>query len=113
VETLLHLAKQGHEIYYVTARAREYGERTMEWMAANRFPVDPEKFFCGMEDHEKAAVIQDLNLDYYVDDKPAVLNTLKHLPLRLFVKHQPYNRHLNLLRIREWPQLLEFLRQQP
>lgn len=104
VETLQMLADEGHEIYYVTARDKEFGERTMAWMADNRFPVEPGKFYCGMADHEKADVIRKLNLDAYVDDKPAVLNTLIHLPLRLFVKHQPYNVHLNLRRIREWPQ---------
>ena len=111
VETLRMLAAEGHEIYYVTAREKEFGERTMAWLAERGFPVDDGKFHCGMADHEKAGIIRQLNLDFYVDDKPAVLNTLMRMPLRLFVKHQPYNVHLNLRRIREWPQFLEYIRQ--
>ena len=32
VETLQRLEEEGHEIYYITARPKEHGERTMEWM---------------------------------------------------------------------------------
>ena len=32
VETLQKLDREGHEIYYITARPKEHGQRTMEWM---------------------------------------------------------------------------------
>ena len=39
VETLQELEKKGHEIYYITARPKEHGERTKEWLKENGFPV--------------------------------------------------------------------------
>ena len=31
VETLQELERQGHEIYYITARPKEHGEQTKKW----------------------------------------------------------------------------------
>lgn len=108
-ETLQRLEKEGHEIYYITARPKEHGERTMEWMIQNGFPVQKDKFFYGMNDEEKIHIIKDLQLDYYFDDKPAVLETLRDLPLNVFAKNQSYNRHLNTPRITEWSELFDLL----
>ncbi|CAM5213014.1 hypothetical protein UACE39S_00166 [Ureibacillus acetophenoni] len=66
------------------------------------FPVNDEHFFCGMQDHEKISIIKDLNLDYYFDDKPAVLETLKDIPTKIFVKDQSYNQHIEIPRVKEW-----------
>ncbi|PJK16550.1 hypothetical protein CQS04_05160, partial [Chryseomicrobium excrementi] len=76
LETLLELDQQGHEIYYITARPKEHGERTKEWMKAQGFPVQDDRFFYGMQDGEKIEIIRRLGLDYYFDDKPDVVNTL-------------------------------------
>ena len=84
VETLVELSNQGHEIYYITARPKEHGERTKKWMIEQGFPVQDDRFFCGMKDQEKVEIIQSLQLDYYFDDKPDVLNTLTSDQLRTF-----------------------------
>ena len=76
VETLQKLENDGHEIYYITARPKEHGERTMEWMIEQGFPVRKDRFFYGMNDEDKVHIIKELELDYYFDDKPAVLETL-------------------------------------
>ncbi len=76
VATLQDLVEQGHEIFYITARPKEHGERTKEWLKDNGFPVHDQRFFYGMQDHEKVEIIKKLNLDYYFDDKPEVLDTL-------------------------------------
>jgi uncharacterized HAD superfamily protein len=104
VEMLQELEEQGHEIFYITARDREHGERTKQWLKDNGFPVRDDRFFCGMKDEEKIHTIRQLKLDYYFDDKPAVLNTLSEEPVQLFVKDQTYNQHLNLPRITDWTQ---------
>ena len=44
VETLQDLVEQGHEIFYITARPKEHGERTKEWIKDNGFPVMTEVF---------------------------------------------------------------------
>ncbi|NYF24862.1 HAD family acid phosphatase [Sporosarcina sp. JAI121] len=109
VKTLQRLDREGHEIYYITARPKVHGERTIEWMIENKFPVDKDRFYYGMKDEDKVNIIQELNLDYYFDDKPAVLETLKNRPVKLFAKSQSYNRHLDIQRITEWSELFDLL----
>jgi len=109
VETLQQLEKNGHEIYYITARPKEHGERTKIWLKENGFPVQDERFFYGMQDHEKVEIIKKLKLDYYFDDKPEVLNTLLNESIKIFLRDQSYNRHLNLPRIVNWSDLEEII----
>ncbi|MBT2730958.1 HAD hydrolase-like protein [Bacillus sp. ISL-75] len=110
VETLQELEKKGHEIYYITARPKEHGERTKEWLKENGFPVHEERFFYGMQDHEKVEIIKKLKLDYYFDDKPEVLNTLLNESIKIFLRDQSYNRHLNVPRIINWSDLEETIK---
>jgi uncharacterized HAD superfamily protein len=110
VEVLQELVRVGHEVYYVTARALGHCARTKNAMIALGFPVQDDRFFCGMGDTEKVHVIRKLELDYYFDDKPAVLETLHTLDLKVFARDIGYNRHLDLPRITHWNELLELLR---
>ncbi|MFP3722423.1 HAD family acid phosphatase [Niallia circulans] len=106
IEALNELVRNGHEVYYITARKKQFAEKTKDWMKQAGFPVIDSHFFCGMEDHEKICIIQELQLDYYFDDKPAVLETLQGYTTKLYVKDHPYNQHLEELnRIKEWNQL--------
>lgn len=109
LEVLNELAEQGHEIYYVTARSAAYCEKTLAWLKNNGFPVQDERFYCGMEDHMKVGFIQRLGLDYYFDDKPAVLNTLSELKLKVYAKDNPYNKHLDIPRITSWDELRDIV----
>jgi uncharacterized protein len=109
VETLHELVNKGHEIYYITSRPKEHGERTKNWMIEKGFPVQNDRFFYGMQDDEKVHIIQELQLDYYFDDKPAVLTTLNNEKLKVIVKDQSYNRHLDILRLKHWSDLKELL----
>ncbi|WP_249871501.1 5' nucleotidase, NT5C type [Oceanobacillus saliphilus] len=110
VETLQALEKKGHEIYYITARPKEHGERSKDWLKQQGFPVHDDRFFYGMQDEEKIHIIQDLQLDYYVDDKPAVLNTLFESTTKLYVKDQAYNRQMEgIPRIIEWTDFIHKL----
>ncbi|WP_067726656.1 5' nucleotidase, NT5C type [Oceanobacillus damuensis] len=103
VETLQTLEEKGHEIYYITARPKEHGERSKEWLKQRGFPVNDKRFFYGMRDEEKLYTIQKLQLDYYVDDKPTVLHTLADSSIKLYVKDQAYNRDMkDIPRIVEW-----------
>ncbi|SDO81068.1 hypothetical protein SAMN04487897_12328 [Paenibacillus sp. yr247] len=110
VDMLQELVRQGHEVFYITARAVEHTERTKNWLIANGFPVVEGHFFCGMSDSEKVHIIEKLNLDYYFDDKPTVLDTLSHLPLKVYVKDRTYNQHMNLPRIIAWDELQDILK---
>ncbi|TWT24857.1 HAD family acid phosphatase [Planomicrobium sp. CPCC 101110] len=105
IDFLQQLEKEGHEIYYITARSAKHGENTKKWMKRQGFPVRDDRFFCGMKDAEKAEIIKKLQLDYYVDDKPAVIDTLAGGPVNVLVKDQSYNRHMDLPRIKHWADL--------
>ncbi|AIY04174.1 haloacid dehalogenase family protein [Planococcus sp. PAMC 21323] len=105
LELLKQLESDGHEIFYITSRPIAYTEDTFSWMVKQGFPIIRENFFCGMKDSEKVDIIKDLQLDYYFDDKPAVLNTLVHEPVNVIVKDQSYNRHLELPRVKNWDEL--------
>ncbi|AIM17013.1 HAD family acid phosphatase [Neobacillus sp.] len=110
LETLQQLDKQGHEIFYITSRPAEHGERTKEWMKQIGFPVVDERFFYGMKDHEKVEIIKQLNLDYYFDDKPDVLNTLLNESVKVIIKDQSYNRHIDLPRIVHWKEFKNIIK---
>ncbi|WP_409302736.1 5' nucleotidase, NT5C type [Peribacillus sp. SCS-155] len=105
VETLQALDQQGHEIYYITARPSEHGERTKNWLIEHGFPVREGRFFCGMKDEDKVKIITELDLDYYFDDKPAVLDTLSDGKLKAYAVNQSYNQHLTIPRITDWAEL--------
>ncbi|MEH7113904.1 HAD family acid phosphatase [Neobacillus niacini] len=110
VETLQELDKKGHEIYYITARPKEHGEKTKVWMREQGFPVRDDRFYYGMQDHEKVEIIKELQLDYYFDDKAEVLDTLSDESLKIFVRDQSYNRHLHYSRILDWTELMGALK---
>ncbi|RHW38393.1 hypothetical protein D1B33_05785 [Lysinibacillus yapensis] len=102
LELLTELERQGHEIYYITSRPKQYCSQTRQWVKDQGFPVHDERFYCGMQDQEKINIIKDLNLDYYFDDKPAVLDTLKDISTKVYVKDQSYNRDAGILRVEKW-----------
>ncbi len=109
IEVLQELNKQGHEIYYITARPAHHCEQTKKWVENAGFPIQEGRFFCGMKDEEKIHTIKDLNLDFYFDDKPNVLNTLTDEPVQLYVRHQNYNKHLDMPRLTDWSELKEII----
>lgn len=102
IEFLNRLHEEGHEIFYITSRPKGYCPRTKDWVKNLGFPVKDEHFFCGMQDDEKINIIKDLQLDYYFDDKPAVLETLNDIPTKVFVKDQSYNEHVRIPRVTDW-----------
>ncbi|OOE13066.1 5' nucleotidase, NT5C type [Fictibacillus arsenicus] len=109
VEVLQELHKQGHEIYYITARPAKHCEQTRNWVEKAGFPVQEGRFFCGMKDEEKIHTIKELNLDYYFDDKPNVLETLTNESVQLYVRDQSYNQHLEFPRLTNWTELKQIV----
>ena len=107
VETLNKLVENGHEIFYITARPKEHGEGTKRWLREQGFPVKDNHFFYGMQDHEKVHIIKNLNLDCYVDDKPAILDTLSEEPVKLYLMDQSYNRAHTYHRILNWSDFIK------
>jgi uncharacterized protein len=105
VEILHELVHNNHEVYYITARPKGHCKRTLNWLLENGFPVVEGHFYCGMNDGEKVHIIKELALDYYFDDKPAVLETLSDLALQVYVRDRSYNQHVNMPRITSWDQL--------
>lgn len=112
VEVLRQLEAEGHEIYYITARSAHHGENTKNWLKKQGFPVRDDRFYCGMKDEEKVKIIEELELDYYFDDKPEVLETLAKDDLTVFVRDQSYNRHMDLPRFSDWAELHELIKKE-
>jgi uncharacterized protein len=111
VEMVKDLVKEGHEVFYITSRPREHCERTKNWILKAGFPVLEGSFYCGMQDSEKIKIILEIGLDYYFDDKPAVLETLADSNLKVYAKDNSYNKHLPLLRIHCWSELKNIIKQ--
>ncbi|WP_431028122.1 5' nucleotidase, NT5C type [Lysinibacillus sp. LZ02] len=109
IETLQALIAEGHDVFYITSRPKHYCQQTRDWVKAQGFPVKDEHFFCGMADHEKIDIIQSLHLDYYVDDKPAVLQTLAGIGTKVIVKDQSYNQDVNFPRLVKWAEFRSLL----
>ena len=109
LETLLALEAAGHEIYYITSRPKKHCAQTRAWMIAQGFPVKDGHFFCGMQDDEKINTIKELQLDYYFDDKPAVLQTLSDVETKVFVIDQSYNREVTIPRMKHWSQFQQLV----
>lgn len=108
LELLHELKDEGHEIYYITSRHGKHCERTRDWMLNQGFPVAEGHFFCGMKDEEKINIIHSLQLDYYFDDKPAVLETLIDTETKVFIIDQSYNQHVKKFpRLKKWSELRE------
>ena len=109
-ETLKQLHQNGHSIFYITARPNEHGERTKEWMLDQGFPIEDNHFFFGMKDEEKIHTIKKLHLDFYVDDKPNILQTLVNEKPTLLLKDQPYNQQdKEFLRMVEWADFFKLI----
>ena len=102
LELLNQLERDGHEIFYITSRPKQYCQQTRAWVKEKGFPVDDDRFFCGMQDQEKIDIIKQLNLDFYFDDKPAVLDTLQDVSTKVYVKDQSYNQDVSIPRVKEW-----------
>ncbi|MFJ7667365.1 HAD family acid phosphatase [Lysinibacillus sp. NPDC097195] len=109
LETLQTLHEQGHKIYYITSRPKDHCRQTQQWMKAQGFPIEEGHFFCGMQDAEKVAIIKELALDVYVDDKPAVLETLQGISTKVILKNQSYNQHVTLPRLHHWQEFLSII----
>jgi len=110
LKVLQALAQKGHDIYYITSRPKQFCAQTKEWMEAQGFPIKEGHFFCGMQDAEKVTIIKELDLDVYVDDKPAVLETLHNIRTKVILKNQSYNQHVTLPRLHHWQDFLELIK---
>lgn len=110
VDVLKSLEKDGHDIYYITSRPAEHCEKSREWLLSIGFPMKEGSFFCGMKDSEKVSLINDLGLDYYVDDKPAVLETLNNSKTVVFVKSNSYNSKISMPRFSCWSEFMGLIK---
>jgi len=102
IEFVNRLEREGHAIFYITSRPKQYCQKTRNWLKEKGFPVVDRQFYCGMKDYEKVEIIKKLELDVYFDDKPAVLETLKSSNIHVYVKNQSYNEQVLFPRVYEW-----------
>ena len=90
------LANMEHDVYFITHRSGNDVKWQSEAWLQDRHMDNPTVLIAG----NKAPIIQALELDFYIDDKPETiqeLDTMKY-PIYLYLKDAPYNRDLVLTR---------------
>lgn len=107
--TLTQLAAEGHDIFYITARESTHCTITEQWLQQRGLPLQKGHLYCGMADDEKAAIITDLKLDYYVDDKAPILHSIAHLATQPILKDQSYNQQAPFPRLYDWKDFFTLL----
>ncbi len=73
---------------YVTARPQEMAAVTIEWLDRNNFP-NPYETYVVSDSKDKPDVLQSLNIDVFVDDKPQTIEEVQAAGIEAFLFHTP------------------------
>ncbi|WP_027417181.1 5' nucleotidase, NT5C type [Aneurinibacillus terranovensis] len=104
-DALNKLTRDGHEIYYITAREDSARDATVSWLKKYKFPFQEDHLFIGMKDEEKAGIAKEIGLDLFFDDKPHVLDAFAGTGVKVCIKDTCYNQHAPYQRISSWSEL--------
>lgn len=111
-EALNQLVREGHEIFFVTARPgmRHITEITKNWLSRYHFPFNGKNLFMGSQD--KAAVAMRLSLDLFFEDAPYHLDRLTEAGVPAVIVDAVYNRDYPkpLPRITSWEEGVRLVR---
>jgi uncharacterized protein len=110
-EVLNDLVKQGHEVFFITARP-EIGEIrpvTIAWLKKHGFPYTGDNLIMNAQD--KAAKAKEIGIQIFFEDSPVHLENLirNHIPTvivnALYNQDVPFSAH----RIRDWHEVYELV----
>ncbi|MCF6093983.1 hypothetical protein L1765_08370 [Microaerobacter geothermalis] len=102
-ETLSQLVKDGHEVYFITARPgmKHIREVTVNWLKKHGFPYNGDNLY--MNSQDKAKVAQELGIDLFFEDAPDHLDRLIHAKIPTVVVDAVYNReYTDIPRLTHW-----------
>ena len=110
-EALQQLQKEGHTIYFITARpdVEKIRKVTEEWLSKHRFPFDGTNLY--MNAQQKGEVATQLGIDLFFEDDPQHLNNLIQAGIHTIIVDAKYNQHYNqeIPRIKDWTEGLEYV----
>lgn len=110
VKTINLLKEEGHDLCLITARHISTKEDTFKWLKREGILVNESKvYFVG--NHNKEELIQELDLDIYVDDRLETLlevNRVMSGKCKTILIDAPYNRSYkerDVIRVRNYEEL--------
>ncbi|MFV9510941.1 5' nucleotidase, NT5C type [Tepidibacillus sp. LV47] len=110
-EALQQLKKEGHEIFFITARPNVKRIRaiTEAWLQKHGFPFDGTNLY--MNIHDKGKIAKDLRIDLFFEDDPEHLDRLLAANIHTVIVDARYNQHYNqaIPRIKDWTEGLEYI----
>lgn len=110
---LTQLAKEGHEIFFVTARpGMPHIEKiTQKWLKQHGFPYNGRNLF--MNAQNKALVAKRLGLELFFEDAPFHLNRLVEANIPTVIVDAVYNKDYDpsLPRIKDWKEVPALVRE--
>lgn len=112
-ESLQQLSKEGHEIYFITARPgyNHIKDITIDWLKKHRFPYQDSHLF--MNAHKKGEVAKKLGIDLFFEDDPEHIRNLLSSGIHTVVMDMFYNKNCpeSIPRISDWYQGINYIRQ--
>lgn len=110
-EVLNQLSRDGHEIYYITARPGlpKIREVTKRWLRQHGFPYKGDHLM--MNSVDKAKVALKVGIDLFFEDAPDHLDRLTQKGIHTVIVDAVYNRQYPkpLPRITDWRQVYEYM----
>ena len=107
VRVIKNLYKKGHHIYFISNRPQGGEEATAKWLRKHSIPFH--KILHAGYKVEKGFYGRQLNLDFYVDDRPEDIESMLKYKNKwskgLFLFDKPWNRYYNndnVKRISDW-----------
>ncbi len=111
-ESLQQLDKEGHEIFYITARPgfKRIREVTEDWLKKHKFPLNKNNLFMSSQNKSKVALANEIEL--FFEDDPKHINNLIENGIPTVIVDCPYNRVLSndIPRIRDWLEGIKYIR---
>lgn len=112
-EVLNQLVKEGHHIYFITARPGfdDVTKVTKRWLKQHNFPYDGNNLF--MNSQNKAKIAKRLGVDLFFEDAEEHLRKLVEADIPTVIVDATYNRKLypKLPRITDWRDVYTLVKQ--
>jgi hypothetical protein len=110
-QSINELVLLGDEIYLLSSRDIELKEDIILFLQMNGINIERSRVYLGLNSNEKIDKIEELELDFYIDDDPELLSKAKKKDIMIVVKDNFYNKnHQNLIRLECFSQLTNIKR---
>jgi len=112
-EALQQIERDGHEIFYVTARPgfEKIRKITVEWLQKHHFPYNGKNLY--MNAQHKGKIAKKLGIDLFFEDDPYHIDKLREEGISTVIMDMHYNRDYGekVPRINNWVEGIAYIRQ--